>query len=157
MAWIEKTVWSKEESGGIILKIRSSIIVSNSIIFNYNMTVWILARNDINLSMAAGLIYARRQVISCVTKASACHHTLHANHWHCLWKFPPIIAVKSNVTTFIQVLIFVVNMFYCGRVAFIVFKHADIKGVRQCLTSTASLDDGYCEATIPVVKGHHVT
>ena len=44
-----------------------------------------------------------------------------------------------------------------GRVVFTVFKHTDIKGVRQRLTSTASLDDGYCEATIPVVKGHHVT
>ena len=41
-------------------------------------------------------------------------------------------------------------MFYCGRVAFTVFKHADIKGVKQRLTSTASLDDGYYEATIPV-------
>ena len=40
--------------------------------------------------------YARRQVISFVTKASACHHTFHANHWHCCWKVPPIIAVKSN-------------------------------------------------------------
>ena len=48
-------------------------------------------------------------------------------------------------------------MFYCGRVAFAVFNHADIKGVRQRLTSTESLNDGYCEATIPVVKGHHVT
>ena len=127
---------------------------------HYNMTVWILARNDINFSMAAGLIrlaYARRQVIWCVTKASACHYTLHANHWHCLWKISPIIAVKSFVTTSIQVLRFVVNMFYCGRIAFTVFKHADIKGVRQRLTSTASLNDGYCEATIPFVKGHHVT
>ena len=123
----------------------------------YNMTVWILARNDINFSMAAGLIRLHMQVISCVTKASACHHTLHADHWHCLWKIAPIIAVKSSVTTSIQVLRFVVNMFYCGRVAFTVFKHADIKGVRQRLTSTASLDDGYCEATIPVIKGHHVT
>ena len=79
------------------------------------------------------------------------------NHWRCLWKIPPIIAVKSNVTTFIQVLRFLVNMFYCGRVAFTVFKLADIKRVRQRLTSTASLDDRYCEATIPVVKGHHVT
>ena len=26
------------------------------LLLNYNMTVWILARNDINLSMAAGLI-----------------------------------------------------------------------------------------------------
>ena len=48
-------------------------------------------------------------------------------------------------------------MFYCGRVAFTVFKHADIKGLRERLTSTASLNDGYCEATILVVKGHHVT
>ena len=67
-----------------------------------------------------------------------------------------IIAVKSNFTNFIHILGFIVNMFYCGRVAFTVFKHADIKGVRQCLTSTAPLDDGYCEATIPIVKGHHV-
>ena len=48
-------------------------------------------------------------------------------------------------------------MFYCGMVAFILFKYAEIKGVGQRLTSTASLDDGYCEATITVVKGHHVT
>ena len=103
------------------------------------------------------LTFNRHPVISCVTKASACHHTLHANHWHCLWNISPIIAVKTNVTTSIKVLRFVVNLFYCGRVAFTVFKHADIKGVRQRLTSTATLDDGYCEATIPVVKGHHVT
>ena len=94
---------------------------------------------------------------SSARNTGACHHTLPANHWHCLWEIPPIIAVKSNVTTFLQVLRFVVNMFYCGRVAFTVFKHADIKGVRQRITSTTSLDDGYCEATIPVVKGHHVT
>ena len=94
--------------------------------------------------------YARRQVISCLTKASACHNTLHANHWHCLLK---IIAVKNNVTTFIQILRIVVNMFYCGRVAFTVFKHTNIKGVGQRLTSTTSLDDGYYEAKIPFVKG----
>ena len=27
----------------------------------------------------------------------------------------------------------------------------------QVILSAASRDDGYCEATIPVVKGHHVT
>ena len=64
---------------------------------------------------------------------------------------------QNNVTTFIQVLRFVVNMLYCGRVAFGVFEDADISGMRQRLTSTASLDDLYCEAAIPVVKGHHVT
>ena len=52
--------------------------------------------------------YARRQIISCVTKASACHYILHANHWYCLWKIHTITDVKSNVTTFIQVNIFVV-------------------------------------------------
>ena len=112
--------------------------------FYYNMTVWILARNYIISFHDSGLnwaTYARCQVISCVTKASACHHTLHANHWHCLWKIPPIVAVKSNVTTSIQVLRFVVNMFYCGMVASTVFKYADIQGVRQRLTSTASLDE----------------
>ena len=73
--------------------------------------------------------------------------------------FPPIIAVKNNVTTFIQILRFVVNMFYCGKAVLIVLKYTDIIGVRQRLTSTASLDDGYCEATIPLVKGapHDVT
>ena len=48
-------------------------------------------------------------------------------------------------------------MFYCGRIAFAIFKYANIKGVRQRLTSTASLDGGYCDATIPVVKEYHVT
>ena len=58
-----------------------------------------------------------------------------------IWKIPSIIAVKSNVTTFTQVLRFVVNMFFhCGRVAFTVVIHAHIKGVRQGLASTASLD-----------------
>ena len=47
-------------------------------------------------------------------------------------------------------------MAYCGRVAFTEFKHGDIKGLGQRPVSTASLADEYCEATIPVVKGHHV-
>ena len=41
-------------------------------------------------------------------------------------------------------------MFYCDRNRFNEFKHADIKDMK-------SVDDGFCEATIPVVKGHHVT
>ena len=44
---------------------------------------------------------------------------------------------------------------YYGRVAFTIFKQHDIKGVRQPLTRTASLEDRYCEVTIPIVKGHH--
>ena len=66
---------------------------------NYNMTVWILREMTSIFPWQRvwlGYIYARRQVISCVTKASACHHTLHANHWHCLRKIPPMIADKRQ-------------------------------------------------------------
>ena len=101
--------------------------------------------------------YARRLAISCVRKASACHHTLHANLWHCLWKILPIIAVKKQRRNFHSSYQIRCYMFYCGRIAFTVFKHADIKGMRQRLTSIASLDDGDCGATNPVGKGHHVT
>ena len=119
----------------------------------YNLTVWILVWNDkffhgSRLDLAT---YAWRQVILCVTKASTCHRTLQANHWHCLWKIPPIIAVKSNITIFIHIPRFLVNMFYCGRVAFTVFVHANIKGLKLRLMSTVSLYAGYCEATIPVI------
>ena len=41
---------------------------------------------------------------------------------------------------------------YCDGVAFTVFQHASIKGVRQRFTSTASLEDGYCEVTIPIIN-----
>ena len=35
------------------------------------------------------------------------------------------------------------------------FKHADIKGVRQQITSAVSLDNGHCEMTIPIVQALH--
>ena len=89
------------------------------------------------------------EVFSCVAKARGCHHTLHANHWHCLWKIPPIIAVKSNVTTFIQVLRFVVNIFYCGRVTFTVFKHADIKDLGEDMESGPPYPQGSTPLTLP--------
>ena len=69
---------------------------------------------------------ARHQVISCVTKASACHHILHANHWHRLLEILAIIGVKCNITTFNDVYRLIVNMLYCGRISFNGFKHADI-------------------------------
>ena len=102
-------------------------------------------------------VYARCQVISCVTKASACHHTRHANHRHRSYEFLAIIGIKDNIKTFNYVCRLIVNMFYCGGILFHDFKHADIKSVRQRVTSAKSLADGYCEATIPVLKGHHVT
>ena len=61
--------------------------------------------------------------------------------------------MEDSTNNCCQVLRFVVNMFCCGRFAFTVFKHADIKGVRQRLTITASLGDGYCEVTLSVVIG----
>ena len=74
----------------------------------YDMTVWIWAGNYISFTIAAGLIRlhmpgvkkSRCQEISCVTRASACHHTLNDNHWHHLFKIPAIIGVKSSIITF---------------------------------------------------------
>ena len=66
----------------------------------YNMTVWILAGNGINFFHSSGLnqyTYARCQVISCATKATACHHTLNANHWHRLWEIPAITGAKTTL------------------------------------------------------------
>ena len=40
----------------VIIHFNFFSIMARAIVSNYNMTVWILARNDINLSMAAGLI-----------------------------------------------------------------------------------------------------
>ena len=48
----------------------------------YNMTAWILAGDGILFFHSSGLnwaTYARCQVISCVTKASVCHHTFNVN------------------------------------------------------------------------------
>ena len=74
--------------------------------------------------------YARCQEISCVTRASACHHTLNGNHWHRLLEILAIIGVTSNITTLNYVCKFFVNMFYCGRNRKNEFKHADMIGVK---------------------------
>ena len=47
------------------------------------MTAMVLAGNEINFAIAVGLIRLHMpvlQVISCVTKANACHHTLSGYH-----------------------------------------------------------------------------
>ena len=85
------------------------------------MTVENVRRRNVELGLniktyhATPLVHmpARRQVISRVTQASACHHTVHANHWHRLWEIPPIIAVKSNAKIVNLVFRFVVSMFHC--------------------------------------------
>ena len=91
-----------------------------------------------------------------VAKVSAYHHTLNANHCLYLWEILAIIGVKSNITTFSYFCRFIVNMFYCGRILLSRFNPADIIGVRLCITSTVSLDNGHCEATMHIVKGHQV-
>ena len=88
-------------------------------------------------------------MISCVTKTSACYHTLHANHWHCLWKIPPIIAVKSNVTTFIRVLRLAVNMFYCGRVVLPYLNTLILKAWRSASWTQCPLATGIVRRQFP--------
>ena len=73
-----------------------------------------------------GATYTRHQVISYVTKTSTCHHTLHTNHWHCLWETPPITANKSNITTVNEVHF---RYLKCDKMLFTVSKHADYKCV----------------------------
>ena len=56
--------------------------------------------------------FVRCQVISCATKASACHHTLNVDHWHRLWEIPANTGVKSNIATFNRISRFILNMLY---------------------------------------------
>ena len=70
------------------------------------------------------------------------------------WKIPPIIAVKSNVTTIIQVIRFVVNMFYCGKVVFTVFKHADmLKAWGSVSRAHRPLTTGNVRRQFPSLRG----
>ena len=70
---------------------------------------------------------------SCVLRRLACHHTLHANHWHCLWIILATIGVKINITIINCVCRLTVNLFYCGRILFSDFKRTNIKGVSAWL------------------------
>ena len=72
-------------------------------------------------------------------------YLLNANHWHRLWEIPAITGVKSNITTFNYISRLIVNIFYCSRIIFNGFKHADIKGVGWRVTSAAFFADGHCE------------
>ena len=78
------------------------------------------------------------QVISCLTKAIACHHTSNANQWHRLWGIPATIDIIGNITTFNNVYRFIVNMFYCGRIPFHEFELIDTKGVRWPVKSAVA-------------------
>ena len=122
---------------------------------NCNMTMWILARNDINFSMAVGLIslYFRRQVISCVTKASACHHTLHGNHWRCLWKIPPIIAVKATSQLSLK---FSDSLWICFIVVELLLPYLNtpiLKAWGSASLAQRSLQTGIVRRQLPSLKG----
>ena len=75
----------------------------------HNMNVWILPGNYINFSIAVSLI-------SCVTKASVCYHTLHANQWHVYGKFHRSLVLKATLQPAHYVCKFIVDRFYCGRI-----------------------------------------
>ena len=65
-----------------------------------NIFARILAGNSMALFHGNGFALAanaRRQVISCVAKASVRHHTLHANHCYRLREITPIICVQNNI------------------------------------------------------------
>ena len=66
------------------------------------------------------------------------------------------IDVWINIWIFNNVCSFIVNMFDCCR---IVLLHSNtlINYLWWRAASSATRDDEYCEVTIPVVKGHHVT
>ena len=131
---------------------------ANSFQYSHIITwLWILVGNYISVTIALGLIGLHTPSLkkSHVWLGRARHHTFNDNHWHRLWEIRAIIAVKTNNATN-YICTFFENMFYCSRNRFIEFKHANVKGVRQCVTNAASLDDGNCEVTIPIVKGHHV-
>ena len=89
----------------------------------YNITMWFWAGTGIKLFHSSGLnqaayAHAQCEVISCVTNARACHHTLNANQWHGEREIAAITDVKGNITTFIYVCRFIENLFYRGRIPF---------------------------------------
>ena len=81
----------------------------------------------------------------------------HINHRHRLWEIPPIIGIKSNLTTIQQFHRVIADSCFCVRIILTAFKHFDMKGSRYRVTSTASLDDGIVRQQFPVAKGRHVT
>ena len=96
---------------------------------------------------ASASTYARRQVISYVTKASACKHTFHTHHWHRLLEILPISFVNDNIASVSKVHRFIVNMFYYGRIVLTRFEIANIKGV------TASVTTGIVGRQFPSLRG----
>ena len=74
------------------------------------MTVWILAL----IFPQQRTTYARCQVISRVTKTSACNRILIINHWHRLWEIPATTGIKSNITAFNYICPFIVSFIFNG-------------------------------------------
>ena len=70
-------------------------------------------------------------VVPCVIKTRACHHTLYANHWHCLWEILLMTGNKNGITTLNVLRTFMVDMFFrSGGIIFTAIKNTNIKGAR---------------------------
>ena len=63
----------------------------------------------------------RRQVILSVKNAGTWRYAPHAKHWHHFSEIWWSIYVKVNSIPFNEARIFIVNMFYWGRMAFVAF------------------------------------
>ena len=74
--------------------------------------------------------YARRQIISCLAKASARPCTLNANHLRDFVVIWSPIEDKMNSITFKEVNSFILNMFDRGIIFFTAVNHADYKGLK---------------------------
>ena len=95
--------------------------------------------------------------LSCVTKASACHHTPILTTGAVYRKFHRSSVSKTILTTIQQFHRVIADSCYCVRIILTAFKHFDMEGSRYRVTSTASLDDGIVRQQFPVAKGRHVT
>ena len=80
--------------------------------------------------------------LSCVTKASACHHTPILTTGAVYRKFHRSSVSKTNLTTIQQFHRVIADSCYCVTIILTAFKHFDMKASRYRVTSTASLDNG---------------
>ena len=109
----------------------------------HNMTVWILAGNDINFSLATGLIRLHMPSI----KNLVCNENVRLSPYSPCHSLAPFMGdstkycwQKQHQTINLNIK-FVVNVFYCDKIVFNAFTRADIIGVRSRVPTTASLDD----------------
>ena len=121
----------------------------------FDMTGWILVENGIIFPWRRALV----GYISPVSSNLVHNEDARVSPWSpcqylvLLWWIPPGVHLcpKQHCSYLLS------SQICSGRILLTGFKPADNKGVKQRVTSTAFLDDGYRDATIPFVNGHHVT